>query len=79
MPVILGFLGFVKCEAASKNGVNPTTIESITEENILMGLVAYSTVVNTRQIGPKILGLELYDDIFVPNIIGTNQEKGFIR
>jgi hypothetical protein len=46
MAVIQGFLGFIKCEAASKNGVNPTTIKSITEDNILMGLVAYSTTVS---------------------------------
>jgi hypothetical protein len=79
MVVIEGFLGFVKCEAASKKKVDPTTIKSITEDNILTGLVAYSTAVSTRQIGAKILGLEIYDDISVPKIIRTNQEKGFIR
>ena len=55
------------------------TIKSITEDNILTGLVAYSTVVSTRKISPKSLGLEIYDDISIPKIIGTNQEKGFIR
>ena len=79
MAVIEGFLGFIKCEAASKNGVNPTMIKSIIVDNILIGLVAYSMAVSPRQIGPKILGLEIYDDIFVPKVIGTDQEKGFIR
>jgi hypothetical protein len=79
MVVIQGFLGFVKCKEASKNRVNPTTIKSITEDNILMGLVAYSTAVSARQIGPESLGLEIYDDISVPKVIGTNQEKGFIE
>ena len=60
-----------------KNGVNPTTIKSIIEDNILTVLVAYSTAVNATQIGPKILGLEIYDDIFVPKVIRTNQEKRF--
>jgi hypothetical protein len=53
-------------------------IKSITEDNILTGLVAYSTVVSARQIGPESLGLEIYDDISVPKVIRTNQEKGFI-
>jgi hypothetical protein len=55
------------------------TIKSITEDNILTGLVAYSTVISTRQIGLESLGLEIYDDISIPKIIRTNQEKGFIR
>jgi hypothetical protein len=61
-----------------KNGVNPMTIKSIIKDNILMGLVAYSTTISTRQIGPESIGLEIYDDISIPNIIRTNQEKGFI-
>jgi hypothetical protein len=79
MAVIQGFLGFVKCEASSKNGVNLTTIKSITEDNILTGLVAYSTTVSARQIEPEGLSLEIYDDIPIPKVIGTDQKKGFIR
>jgi hypothetical protein len=53
-------------------------IKSITEDNILTGLVAYLTMISARQIGPESLVLEIYDDISVPKFIGTNQEKGFI-
>ena len=78
MTVIQGFLSFVKCEATSENGVNPMTIKSITEDNILMGLVAYSMVVNARQIGPERLSLEIYDDIPIPKV-KNDQKKGFIE
>jgi hypothetical protein len=44
-----------------------------------MGLVAYSTSVSSGQIGLESLGLEIYDDIAIPKIIGTNEENGFIR
>jgi hypothetical protein len=44
-----------------------------------MGLVAYSTLVSTGQIGLKILGLEIYDDISIPKVVRTNEEKEFIR
>ena len=79
MAVIESFLGFIEREAASKNGVNPSTIKSIPEDNILMSLVAYLTMVSTGQIRLESIGLEIYDDISVPKIIETNHEKGFIR
>jgi hypothetical protein len=78
MAVIQGFLSFVKCEVVSKNRVNPMTINSITEDNILTGLVAYSMAVSAKQIGMKSLGLEIYDDVSVPKVIGMDQENGFI-
>jgi hypothetical protein len=78
MEFIQGFLGFVKCKETSKNGIDPMMIKSITEDDILTGLVEYSTTVSARQIGSESLGLEIYDDISVPKVIGTDQEKGFI-
>jgi hypothetical protein len=78
MTFIQGFLSFVKCEEVSKNRVNPTMIKSITEDNILAGLVAYLMIVSARQIGLESLGLDIYDDISIPKVIGTDQEKGFI-
>ena len=53
-------------------------IKSITEDNTLMGLVAYSTPVSTGQIGMESLGLEIYDDITIPKIINADEEKRFI-
>ena len=53
-------------------------IKSITEDNILTGLVVYLTTVSARQIGSESMSLEIYDDISVPKVIGTDQEKGFI-
>jgi hypothetical protein len=78
MAVIQGFLSFIKCEAMSKNGVNPPTIKSITEDKILTGLVVYAKMVSARQIRPESLGLEIYDDIDIPKVIGTDQKRGFI-
>jgi hypothetical protein len=54
------------------------TIKSIIEDNILMGLVAYLMAVSDRQIRLKSLGMEIYDDIFIPKVVETDQEKGFI-
>jgi hypothetical protein len=53
-------------------------IKSITEDDILTGLVTYVMKVNTRQIGPESLSLEIYNDISMPKVIGTDQKKGFV-
>jgi hypothetical protein len=78
MIVIQSSLSLVECEVASKNRVNPTMIKSIPEDNILTSLVSYLTSVNTGQSGLEILGLEIYNDITIPKIIGVDEEKGFI-
>jgi hypothetical protein len=78
MAVIQGFLGFIKGETSSKDGVNPTALKSVTKDNILTGLVTYSTAVSARQIGPESLSLEIYNDIPIPKVVGTDQEEGFI-
>jgi hypothetical protein len=54
------------------------TIKSITEDNILTGLVTYLTMVSARQIGLESLSLEIYNDIPIPKVVGTDQKEGFI-
>ena len=54
-------------------------IKSVTEDNILTSLVTYTMMVSARKIELESLGLDIYDDISIPKVIETNQEKGFIR
>jgi hypothetical protein len=79
MTVIQCFLNLIIGETSSKNGVNPMMIKSVTEDNIMMGLVTYMTRVGARQIMMKILSLEINNDISIPKVIGMDQKKGFIR
>jgi hypothetical protein len=51
MEIIQRFLSLIIGETLSKNGVNPMAIKSVTEDNILMGLVTYTMIVSARQIG----------------------------
>jgi hypothetical protein len=78
MAVIQGFIGFIKGETSSKHGVNPTMIKSVAEDTILIGLVTYSTMVSARQIGLESMSLDIYNDIPIPKVVGTDQEEGFI-
>jgi hypothetical protein len=55
------------------------TVKGITNNNILTGLIPNMTMIYTRYIGPKILGLEVNDNVSKPNIIGTYHKERFIR
>jgi hypothetical protein len=77
--VIQSFLSFNIGETSSKNRFNPTAIKSVTEDNVLMGLVTYATMVSARQIGLESLSLEINNDIPIPTVIRIDQKKGFIR
>jgi hypothetical protein len=79
MAVIQGFLSLIIGETSSKNGVNPTTIKSVAEDNILTGLVTYATMVISKQSGLKILILEINNDISIPKVNKADQKEGFVR
>jgi hypothetical protein len=77
--VIQSFLSFIVGETSSKNGINTMVIKGITKDDVLTGLIPYTTTICTRKIRLESLSLEIYDDIFVPYVIRTDQKKGFVR
>jgi hypothetical protein len=66
--IIQIFISFIIGKALSKNRVNTTTVKSITKDDVLMGLISYSTMICTRKVGPKILSLEIDDNISIPYV-----------
>jgi hypothetical protein len=53
-------------------------IKSVTEDNVLTGLVMYAMTVSARKIRLKSPSLEIDNDILIPKVIITDQKKGFI-
>ena len=78
MAVIQSFLSFIIGETSSKNGVNPTAIKNVTEDNVLTSLVTYAMMISARQIGLESLSLEIDNDIPIPKVIRNDHKKGFI-
>jgi hypothetical protein len=76
--VIQIFLGLIKGETMSEYRVNTTVIKSVTENDVLMGLIVDATTVCTREVWPEIFSLEINDNISVPSIIRTDHKKGFV-
>jgi hypothetical protein len=54
-------------------------VKGITKDDVLMGLIPYTTMIYTRKIRLESLSLEIDDDISIPYIIRTDQKKGFVR
>jgi hypothetical protein len=77
--VIQIFLSLIVGETLLENRVNTTGIKSVTENDVLMGSISYMKMVRTRKVKSKSWSLEIDDNIFVPNVIRTDQKKGFIR
>jgi hypothetical protein len=75
---IQSFLSFIIGETSLKNGFNPMTIKSVTEDNLLTDLVTYVMTVSARKIRLESLSLEIYNDIPIPKVIRTDQKKGFV-
>jgi hypothetical protein len=79
MVFIQSFLSLIIGETSLKNRVNPTMIESVIEDKILMGLVMYTTTVSAREVRLESLSLEINNDISILKVIETNQKEGFVR
>jgi hypothetical protein len=71
--VIQIFLTFIVGKTYSKNRINTVAIKGIIEDDVLMGLIPYVTTICTIS-----LGLEIGNDIFVLDIIKTDQKRGFV-
>jgi hypothetical protein len=77
--IIQIFLSFIVGETSLKYGINTTVVKGITRDDLLTGLIPYKTTIFTRKIRPKILDLEIDDNISIPYVIRTNQKEGFVR
>jgi hypothetical protein len=54
-------------------------IKSVTENDVLIGLIEDATTICTREVWLESLSLEINDNISIPSIIKTDQKKGFVR
>ena len=75
MEIIQNPLGLFKSQTTTEDRVNASTVENIVEDEIMTCLIMNTTSFIIGQGGPESLSLEIYNDIFIPNIVGTNKEK----
>ena len=79
MIVIYFFLSFIICQTSSKHWINTTTVKGITKDNVLMGLIPNVTMIYTRKIRPKSLGLEINDNVSILDVVWTDYKERLIK
>ena len=61
-------------EALPKNGVNPTSIQGIMQDEVVFHVVTNVVAINMSQMWLKMLGLEINQQISIPRISSANKE-----
>ena len=66
-------------QTSSKDSVNTTVIQGVTDDKIMTRMVANTSTLFTLSVRLKALGLEVKEDVSVPRIRGADEEKSFVR
>jgi hypothetical protein len=65
-------------QTSLKDGVNTTVIQYVIDDKITTRMVANTSTLFAGSVRLKALGLEVKEDVSVPGIRGTDEEKSFI-
>jgi hypothetical protein len=76
--IIQDFVNFVDGKASMKNGVDSTSIEKISDEEVSRGLMVNASVIILRNMRPKLLCTKVDDKFVVPRVIRGDEEEVFI-
>jgi hypothetical protein len=62
-----------------ENGVDPSSIEDISNEELKRGLMANASTIISREMRPKLLCLKVDEEVVVPRVIRRYVEEVFVR
>ena len=72
MAGIKDLFSFSVCEATTKDGVNPTTIEVVADKEVSGGLVSDASASLTIKVKGEILGSQVSKNVAIPWVVGSN-------
>ena len=72
MAGIKDLFSFSVCEATTKDGVNPTTIEVVADKEVSGGLVSDASVSLTIKVKGELLGSQVSKNVAIPWVVGSN-------
>jgi hypothetical protein len=59
-------------------GVDPTSIQNVTDEEVSRGLMANAPMIISREMRPKLLCLKVDEKVTIPRVIRGDVEEVFI-
>jgi hypothetical protein len=69
MEIIQDSVFFIDGQTSVEYGVNPTSIQNVTDEDLPRGLMANALTIISREMRPKILCLKVDEKVTIPGVI----------
>jgi hypothetical protein len=79
MEIIQDSVSFVDGQTSMKNGVDPMSIEDVSDEEVSRGLMANALTIVSREMRPKLLCPQVDEEVVVPGVIGGDEEEVFVE
>jgi hypothetical protein len=76
--IIQNVFSLLMNQTSSKDSINTTVIQGVTDDKITMRMVVNTSTLFTGSVRLKVLGLEVKEDVSMPRIRGDYEEKSFI-
>jgi hypothetical protein len=70
---------FVDDKTSSKNGVDPTLLENVSDEEVSGGMMSNASKIISRDMRPKILCTKVDKEVVIPGVIEGDEEEVFIK
>jgi hypothetical protein len=79
MEIVQGSINFVDGKTSLNNGVNPTSIENVSDKEVSMCLMVNTSTIISRKMRPKLLCPMVDKEVVVPRVIRVDEEEVFIE
>jgi hypothetical protein len=79
MEIIQDSVSFIDGKTSTKDGVDPTSIENVSDEEVSRGLMENASMIISREMRPKLLCLKVDEEVIVPGVIRGDEEEVFVR
>jgi hypothetical protein len=77
--IVQYFVIFVDGKTSTKNGVDPTSIENVSNEEVSRGLMVNVSTIILREMRPKFMCAKVDEEVVVLGVIGGDEEEVFIE
>jgi hypothetical protein len=71
-------VGFIDGKTSSKDGIDPSSIENVPDEEVSGSLMENVSAIISREVRPKLLCMKVDEEVIVPGFIIGDEEEVLI-
>jgi hypothetical protein len=76
--IIQDSFGFINGKTSPKNGIDLTSVDNVSDEEISGGLMTNALMIILREMRPKLQCLKVDEEVVVPRVIRRDEEEVFV-